>query len=162
MQENKALSGLPLFLATIAISLATFLIVLDYTIANVSIPYIAGDLGVSANEGTYVITSFAVGSAIILPITGRLTQRIGLVKLTILSILGFIFFSWTCGLSPNLTTLVISRFFQGIAAGPLIPLPNVDRVDLSSGKKESSDRLLGNCGHRRSRARPLFRRLYLL
>lgn len=121
MPENKPLTGISLFFASIGISLATFLIVLDYTIANVSIPYIAGDLGVSANQGTYVITSFAVGSAIVLPITGWLTQRIGLVRLCMIALVGFIFFSWTCGISPNLTFLVISRFLQGLFSGPLIP-----------------------------------------
>lgn len=121
MEENKHLTGFPLLLASIALSLGTFLMVLDYSIANVSIPYIAGDLGVSANEGTYVITSFAVGSAITLPLTGWLTKRVGLVRLTILSVLGFVAFSWVCGISRNLTLLVIARFFQGAAAGPLVP-----------------------------------------
>lgn len=116
-----SLSGSRLFLAMLALSLACFLIVLDYSIANVSIPYIAGDLGVSANEGTYVITSFAVGSAIGLPMTGWLTKRVGIVRLTVLSLLGFIMLSWVCGISRNLEMLVIARFIQGLAAGPLVP-----------------------------------------
>ncbi|MBS0629690.1 MAG: DHA2 family efflux MFS transporter permease subunit [Verrucomicrobia bacterium] len=137
MNGSKHLTGMPLFLATVAIALATFLIVLDYTIANVSIPYIAGDLGISVNEGTYVITSFAVGSAIILPITGRLTQRIGLIKLTIISLLGFIFFSWACGVSPNLISLVVARFFQGVTAGPLIPLSQTLIVSIYPPEKKN-------------------------
>lgn len=138
MSENKYLTGFPLFLASIAVSLATFLIVLDYTIANVSIPYIAGDLGISANEGTYVITSFAVGSAIALPITGWLTQRIGLIRLTLFALLGFIFFSWTCGISPNLGFLVLSRFLQGIASGPLIPLSQTLIVSIFPPEKKNT------------------------
>jgi len=122
MTETKHLTGIPLLLSAIAISLATFLIVLDYSIANVSIPYIAGDLGVSSDQGTYVITSFAVGSAIALPITGWLTKRLGMVKLTILSLLGFVLFSWICGISGSLAVLVVARFIQGLAAGPLIPI----------------------------------------
>lgn len=118
----KQLSGIPLFLATVAISLATFLIVLDYSIANVSIPYIAGDLAVSVDEGTYVITSFAIGNAIVLPITGWLTDRIGMVRLLLLSLLLFTLFSWICGSALDLQMLVISRFIQGAVAGPLIPL----------------------------------------
>ena len=64
-----------------ALSLATFMVVLDYSIANVSIPYISGDLAVAVDQGTYVITSFAVGNAIALPVTGWLTKKVGAVKL---------------------------------------------------------------------------------
>ena len=64
-------------LGTIALSLATFMNVLDTSIANVSIPAIAGDLGVSPSQGTWVITSFAVANAISVPLTGWLTQRFG-------------------------------------------------------------------------------------
>lgn len=118
----KPLTGLPLALVTIALSLATFIIVLDYSIANVSIPYISGDLAISVDQGTYVITSFAVGNAISLPITGILTKKIGAVKLITLSLFLFVFFSFTCGLSWNIECLVISRFIQGLVSGPLIPL----------------------------------------
>ena len=90
------LTGAKRFLSLIALSLATFLIVLDYTIANVSIPYIAGDLAVSSDLGTYVITSFAVGNAIALPISGYLTMRIGSVRLLLASVLLFVLFSWAC------------------------------------------------------------------
>ncbi len=64
--ETKVISGIPLKIASLGLALATFLIVLDYSIANVSIPYISGDLSVSTDQGTYVITAFAAGSAIIL------------------------------------------------------------------------------------------------
>lgn len=117
----KPLSGIPLFFSMLALSLGTFLIVLDYTIANIAIPYIAGDLAVSADQGIYVITSFAVGSAIALPITGWLTKRVGLVRLTVMSLLGFVALSWVCGISQNMVMLVIARFLQGLAAGPLVP-----------------------------------------
>lgn len=116
------LAGLPLVLVTIALSLAAFMMVLDTSIANVSIPYIAGDLAVSVNQGTWVITSFAVGNAIVLPITGWLTARIGSVRLMILAILLFAFFSWTCGAAIDYPMLVTSRFLQGVAGGPLLPL----------------------------------------
>ncbi len=65
---------------TIALSTATFMFVLDYSIANVSIPYISGDMAVAVDQGTYVITSFAVGNAIALPVTGWLTKRVGAVE----------------------------------------------------------------------------------
>ncbi len=121
MDQPKPLTGSHLFLAMLALSLATFLIVLDYSIANVSIPYISGDLAVSASEGIYVITAFAVGNAIVLPISGWLTKRMGLVRLTVLSLLGFVILSWVCGMSRSLVMLVIARFIQGALAGPLVP-----------------------------------------
>ena len=84
------LTGTALVLGTIALSLATFMNVLDTSIANVSIPAIAGDLGVSPDQGTWVITSFGVANAISLPLTGWLTQRFGQVRLFTLSILLFV------------------------------------------------------------------------
>ncbi|NNM44321.1 MAG: DHA2 family efflux MFS transporter permease subunit [Chlamydiae bacterium] len=119
---KTSLSKWTRILLFISLALSTFMMVLDYSIANVSIPYISGDLGVSNEQGTYVITSFAVGNAIGLAMTGWLTKRVGDVKLLTISILLFTFFSWTCGLSFNLTMLIISRFIQGLVAGPVIPL----------------------------------------
>lgn len=106
----------------LSLSLATFMMVLDYSIANVSIPYIAGDLAVSDDEGTYVITSFATGNAVGLAMTGWLTKRVGEVKLFTISIALFTFFSWICGLSTSLGMLIIARVIQGVVAGPMIPL----------------------------------------
>ena len=80
---SNYLEGLARILSIFALSLATFLIVLDLSIANVSIPYISGNLGVAVDQGTYVITSFSVGNAIALPMTGWLTERIGAVKLIV-------------------------------------------------------------------------------
>ncbi len=119
---SEPLKGYKRIFSLTGLALATFLIVLDYTIANVSIPYIAGDLSVSAQQGTYVITSFAVGNAIVLPVSGWLTNRIGSVRLLLISILLFVLFSWLCGSAPNYSVLVVARFFQGFVAGPLIPL----------------------------------------
>lgn len=98
------------------------MMVLDYSIANVSIPYIAGSLAVSTDQGTYVITSFAVGNAIGLALNGWLTSRFGEVRVMTLSILLFTFFSWACGSSWSLEILVINRFLQGLVAGPIVPL----------------------------------------
>ena len=107
---------------TIALSTATFMIVLDTSIANVSIPAISGDLGVSSSQGTWVITSFAVANAIAVPLTGWLTQRFGAVRLFTTSTLLFVIASWLCGLAPNLESLILFRILQGLCAGPLIPL----------------------------------------
>ncbi|CAI08071.1 DHA2 family efflux MFS transporter permease subunit [Aromatoleum aromaticum] len=116
------LAGRPLVLGTVALSLATFMNVLDSSIANVSIPAIAGDFGVSPNQGTWVITSFAVANAIAVPLTGWLTQRFGTVRLFVTSVLLFVLTSWLCGAAPNLESLIALRVLQGLVAGPMIPL----------------------------------------
>ena len=107
---------------TVALALATFMNVLDTSIANVSIPAIAGDLGVSPSQGTWVITSFAVANAISVPLTGWLTQRFGQVRLFTASVLLFVMASWLCGLAPNIESLIAFRVLQGLVAGPMIPL----------------------------------------
>src|SRR5215470_6562697 len=116
------LTGATLALGTVALSLATFMNVLDTSIANVSLPAIAGDLGVSPNQGTWVITSFAVANAIAVPLTGWLSLRIGQVRLFVTSVILFVIASWLCGLAPNMQTLIAFRALQGFVAGPMIPL----------------------------------------
>lgn len=116
------LAGGQLILGTIAVSLAVFMNVLDTSIANVAIPTTSGDLGVSSDQGTWVITSFAVANAISVPLTGWLTDRIGQVRLFLASIILFVISSWMCGLAPTLPFLLASRVLQGAVAGPMIPL----------------------------------------
>jgi DHA2 family multidrug resistance protein len=118
----QPLTGLSLVLGTIALSLATFMNVLDSSIANVSLPAIAGDLGVSPTQGTWVITSFGVANAISVPLTGWLTQRFGAVRLFTISVLLFVLSSWLCGFAPSIEALIGFRVFQGLVAGPMIPL----------------------------------------
>lgn len=110
---------------TLALSLATFMGVLDISVANVAIPATAGDLGVSPDQGTWVITSFAVATAIALPLTGWLAQRIGAVRLFVVSVVLFTTLSFLCGVAPSIETLVVFRVLQGAAAGPMIPLSQV-------------------------------------
>ena len=107
---------------TLALSAATFMNVLDTSIANVSLPAIAGDLGVSPTQGTWVITSFAVANAIAVPLTGWLSQRFGQVRLFVASVTLFVIASLLCGLAPNMATLIAFRALQGFVAGPMIPL----------------------------------------
>ncbi|MGB3290322.1 MAG: DHA2 family efflux MFS transporter permease subunit [Burkholderiaceae bacterium] len=118
----QPLEGRARIFGTIALSAAVFMNVLDSSIANVSIPTIAGDLGVSATQGTWVITSFAVANAITVPLTGWLTQRFGQVRLFVMSVLLFVLSSWLCGFSWSLESLVAFRVLQGAVAGPMIPL----------------------------------------
>src|ERR1700759_238981 len=96
-----------------ALALGTFMQVLDTTIANVSIPTIAGNLGVSSDQGTWVITSFAVSNGISLPVTGWVMQRFGIVKTFVISVLLFTFASFMCGISWSLSSLVFFRILQG-------------------------------------------------
>lgn len=119
---HAPLQGGSLALGTLALSLATFMNVLDSSIANVSLPAIAGDLGVSPTQGTWVITSFGVANAISVPLTGWLTQRFGAVRLFTASVLLFVLASWLCGLAGSLEALIGYRVLQGLVAGPMIPL----------------------------------------
>jgi MFS transporter, DHA2 family, multidrug resistance protein len=116
------LSGTPQLLGTLVLSLAVFMNVLDSSIANVSIPSISGDLGVSPQQGTWVITSFAVANAIAVPLTGWLTQRFGQVRLFVASVLLFVLASFLCGIAPTIEILIGARVLQGAVAGPMIPL----------------------------------------
>ncbi|MBI4693191.1 MAG: DHA2 family efflux MFS transporter permease subunit [Gammaproteobacteria bacterium] len=130
------LEGLKLVVSTIALSAATFMNVLDTSIANVSIPAISGDLGVAPNQGTWVITSFAVATGISLPLTGWLTQRFGAVKLFTLSVMLFVLMSWLCGVAPSIELLIVFRILQGVVAGPMIPLSQ--SLLLASYRKEAA------------------------
>jgi len=119
---HPPLKGAQLAMGTLALSLAVFMNVLDSSIANVSIPAISGNLGVSPQQGTWVITSFAVANAISVPLTGWLTTQFGQVRLFMTSILLFVLSSWLCGIAPNIETLIAARILQGAVAGPMIPL----------------------------------------
>lgn len=118
----KPLQGGALAILTLILSLATFMLVLDSTIANVAIPTIAGDLGASSSQGTWVITSFGVANAISIPITGWLAKRFGEVRLFLIATLLFVLASWLCGIANSLEMLIVFRVLQGAVAGPIIPL----------------------------------------
>jgi len=135
-KELPPLTGGQLVLATLAVALATFMNVLDSSIANVAIPTLSGNLGVSIDEGTWVITLFAAATAISIPLTGWLVQRVGQIRLFVSSILLFVFSSWLCGIAPTLPILLAARILQGAVAGPLIPLSQA--ILLSSYSKAKS------------------------
>lgn len=119
---HKPLTGMKLLIAAIAIGLGNFLVVLDTTIANVSVPNIAGSLGVSATQGTWVITSYAVAEAITVPLTGWLTRRFGAMKVFLTCYIAFGIISILCGLAWSLGLLIAGRVLLGLAGGPLMPL----------------------------------------
>lgn len=116
------LQGGQLLAAGMVLAAANFIAVLDTTIANVSVPTIAGNLGATSSQGTYVITSYAVAEAITVPLTGWLARRFGTVRVFIASMMLFGLFSALCGFATSLGMLVLFRVFQGLAGGPLMPL----------------------------------------
>ena len=120
--EFPPLSGFKLAFAAIVLALGNFMVVLDTTIANVAMPTISGYLGVSTNEGIWIITSYAVAEAITVPLSGWLALQFGQVRVFIVSVAGFVIFSVCCGLSWSLPSLVVFRILQGLTGGPLIPL----------------------------------------
>lgn len=121
-KEPVPLTGLTLWLCGILLALANFVAILDVSIANVSVPNIAGALGVSTSQGTWVITSYAVAEAISVPLTGWLAARFGTVRTFSVALIGFGIASLLCGLSPTLDLLIVSRILQGLCGGPLMPL----------------------------------------
>lgn len=120
--QAAPLSGLKLYAAAILIGLGNFLVVLDTTIANVSIPTIAGNLGVSSTQGTWVITSYAVAEAITVPLTGWLAKKFGAQRTFITCYLAFAAVSLLCGLSGSLGMLLGMRVLLGLFGGPIMPL----------------------------------------
>lgn len=119
--QPKPLAGLQLAVTAVALALGTFMQVLDTTIANVSLPTIAGNLGASTDQGTWVITSFAVANGIAVPLTGWLMVRFGVVRTFVASVLLFTLASLLCGLAWSLPALIVFRIFQGAVSGPMIP-----------------------------------------
>ncbi len=115
------LKGGALALTAIALALGTFMQVLDSSIANVSIPTIAGDLGVSPDQGTWVITSFAASNGISVPVSAFMMQRFGVVRTFVISVMLFTLASLLCGISWSLGSLVLFRVVQGAVSGPMIP-----------------------------------------
>ena len=111
---------LPIF--TIAVALSTFMEVLDTSIANVAVPTIAGNLAVSPNMGTWVISSYGLAAAIVVPLTGWIARRFGEVKVFVTSVILFTIASALCGLATSLPMLVAFRFLQGLVSGPMVPL----------------------------------------
>jgi DHA2 family multidrug resistance protein len=111
-----------MWLGGILLAVSNFIVLLDATITNVSVPNIAGGLAASPSQGTWVITSYAVAEAIMVPLSGWLAQRFGAVRLFAFSLFGFGICSALCGFAPTLGWLVLFRVMQGVCGGPIIPL----------------------------------------
>lgn len=140
MKYDTAISELKggrLILAAFVLALANFMVVLDMTIANVSVPHITGSLAVSASQGTWIITSYAVAEAIVVPLTGWLAGRFGAVRTFSVGLLGFTIFSILCGLSTSLEMLVFCRIGQGLFGGPIMPLSQMLLMRIFPPEKQS-------------------------
>jgi len=121
-EKDAALTGGMLWITAVMLAMANFVAVLDMTIANVSMASIAGGLGISSSQGTWVITSYSVAEAIVVPLTGWLAGRFGSVRVFTTAMMLFGVFSALCGFSGSLEMLVFGRIMQGLSGGCLMPL----------------------------------------
>jgi DHA2 family multidrug resistance protein len=119
----------------LTVTLATFMEVLDTSIANVALPHIAGSVGASSEEATWVLTSYLVSSAIILPISGWLSNRIGRKRFYMTCVALFTCSSMLCGLAPTLPLLILARILQGLGGGGLAPSEQAILADTFSVAK---------------------------
>ncbi len=110
------------WLVSVSVVLATFMEVLDTTVVNVSLPHIGGTMSATVEEATWVLTSYLVANAIILPMTGWLARHFGRKRLLLFAIAGFTISSFLCGLAPNLTSLIVFRIIQGLSGGTMQPM----------------------------------------
>ena len=105
----------------LTVTLATFMEVLDTSIANVALPHIAGSLGASQEEATWILTSYLVSSAIVLPISGWLSNRFGRKRFYMTCVALFTICSFLCGIANTLPLLIVARILQGAGGGGLAP-----------------------------------------
>ena len=119
---ESRLQGTPLVIATLAVALANFMNVLDTTIAIVALPTISGNLGATASQGSWVITSYSVCLAVVLPLSGWITRRYGQVHTFCIAVLLFSVTSWLCAMAGSFNQLLLFRGLQGFSGGLLLPL----------------------------------------
>src|SRR6204780_3040983 len=117
------------------VALAAFMEVLDTSIANVALPHIAGDLGASTSQGTWVLTSYLVSNAIVLPVGAWASSVIGRRNFFLLCITIFTVASFLCGIAPSMPILLISRVLQGVGGGGLQPMAQAIMADSFEPKK---------------------------
>src|SRR5580698_9423937 len=117
------------WLIAVVVALAAFMEVLDTSIANVALPHLAGDLGASNDESTWVLTSYLVSNAIVLPISGWLANLFGRKRFFLLCILVFTVSSLLCGIAPSLPLLILFRVIQGVGGGGLQPMAQAILAD---------------------------------
>lgn len=121
-EADPTLEGVELFLGVGVLGLVTFLVVLDITIVNVILSAVASSYGSAPHEVTMGITVFAAAQAVVMPLTGWLSQRFGIVRTFLFSLAGFGVTSLFCGMAPTLSAFLVARILQGLTAGPMLPL----------------------------------------
>jgi MFS transporter, DHA2 family, multidrug resistance protein len=141
MPESKSINP---WIVAISVMCCTFMEVLDTTVVNVSLPHIAGNLSATIDEATWVLTSYLVANAIILPITGWLSNHFGRKRLLMFSVVGFTASSFLCGAAPTLPLLILFRLLQGACGGSLAPLSQA--VLLEAFPPESRGKAMGFWG----------------
>ena len=122
VNAGSPLRGAALAILALSLALATFIEVLDTTVANVAVPTISGAMGVAIGQGTWVISSYTLAAAIAVPLTGWLAGRVGEARLFFASVLLFTAASTACALSTSLGALIVCRTLQGCLSGPMVPL----------------------------------------
>ncbi len=126
------------WIVTIAVMLATFMEVLDTTVVNVAVPHMSGNLGATYEEGTWVVTSYLVSNAIILPMAGWLAARFGRRRMLLLCVTGFSVTSLLCGMATSLEALIFFRVLQGLSGGGLQPLSQSVLLETFPPKKHGT------------------------
>src|SRR5205809_1535752 len=129
MPQRSDIPAVNPWIIAISVMLGTFMEVLDTTVVNVSLRHIAGSLSVTTDEATWVLTSYLVANAIVLPLTGWLSSRFGRRRILLMSVGGFTLFSFLCGIAANLPLLSIFRVFQGATGGGLQPLSQASMME---------------------------------
>ena len=122
-------------LTSMAVMAATIMQVLDTTITNVALPDMAGELDATPDNISWVLTSYLIGSAIVMPLTGYITDRVGQKRFLLVSIAGFVVTSALCGMATNLSEIVLFRFMQGLFGASLVPLSQSIMLQLFPGEQ---------------------------
>src|SRR6266478_5934129 len=117
------------WLIAVVVALAAFMEILDTSIANVALPYMAGNLGVSSDESTWVLTSYLVSNAIVLPISGWFASVLGRKRFFITCLVIFTISSLLCGMAPSLGAIILFRILQGAGGGGLQPMAQAILAD---------------------------------
>jgi DHA2 family multidrug resistance protein len=126
------------WIVTAAVMLATFMEILDTTVVNVSVPHLAGNMGATVEEGTWVVTSYLVSNAIILPMSGWLANRLGRRNMLLACVTGFTLTSVLCGMATSLESLIFFRILQGLTGGGLQPLAQAVLLETFPPKKHGT------------------------
>jgi MFS transporter, DHA2 family, multidrug resistance protein len=139
MNTNRVLTG-------IAVMAATIMQVLDTTIVNVALPNMAGQLDATPDNIGWVLTSYLIASAMIMPLTGYFTDRIGQKRFLLISIAGFVITSALCGMAASLAQMVLFRFLQGVFGAALVPLSQSIMLQIFPGEQRGKAMAIWSMG----------------